>query len=417
MVNRGGMQDYLRSSLQANKPYDRLVFELITAEGDTTPGNPNYNGASNFLVDKLKENGLEATARTAQYFLGMQVQCTQCHNHPFNEAKQDQFWNLNAFFRQTKSEPFKVEKKIEHSVLKNVNFKGEGSTPEEAEIFYELRNGKLQVAYPTFIDGTKINPNGYVSEVNRRSELAKLVVQSDNLATALVNRMWAHFFGRGFTKPVDDIGPHNPPTHPELLDRLGKEFAGHGYDLKRLMRWIVLSEPYSLSSRITPGNRKDDPALGEKPLFSHFYVRQMEPEQLYDSILAATNAHKRDTLAAREEKKGSIISELTIAFSNDDGEEATTFDGTIPQTLMMMNGELISQATSLRPDSFLTKVATSKPEAEVVERLYLAALGRKPTTANLSSAHKLLAAQHDRMSAYQDLWWALLNSNEFIFIH
>jgi hypothetical protein len=247
--------------------------------------------------------------------------------------------------------------------------------------------------------------------------LAKLVVQSDNLAAALVNRMWAYFFGRGFTRPVDDIGPHNPPTHPELLDRLRKEFAGHGYDLKRLMRWIVLSEPYSLSSRITPGNRKDDPALGEKPLFSHFYVRQMEPEQLYDSILAATNTHKSETLAAREEKKGSILRELTIAFSNDDGEEATTFDGTIPQALMMMNGELIGQATSLRPDSFLTKVAAGRPEAEVVERLYLAALGRKPTTANLSSAHKLLVSRHDRMSAYQDLWWALLNSNEFIFIH
>ena len=105
MTNREGMQQYLRQSFLRNKPYDQMVYELVSATGNTKPGSENYNGAANFLVGKLQENATEATARTAKYFLGLQVQCTQCHNHPFNDWKQDQFWSLNAFFRQTDGAP------------------------------------------------------------------------------------------------------------------------------------------------------------------------------------------------------------------------------------------------------------------------------------------------------------------------
>ena len=113
--------------------------------------------------------------------------------------------------------------------------------------------------------------------------------------------MWAHFLGYGFTKPVDDIGPHNPPSHPELLDQLGTAFRDAGFDLKQLMRWIVLSEPYSLSSQMTSRNEDDDPALGAKPMFSRFYLRQMQAEQLYESLLVATAADStlREGRAAR----------------------------------------------------------------------------------------------------------------------
>ena len=114
--------------------------------------------------------------------------------------------------------------------------------------------------------------------------------------------MWGHFLGYGFTKPVDDIGPHNTPSHPELLDELGLAFRNAKFDLKQLMRWIVLSEPYSLSSRMTKRNEADDPTLGARPMFSHFYLRQMEAEQLYESLLVATAAD--ETVEGRAARRG-----------------------------------------------------------------------------------------------------------------
>jgi hypothetical protein len=418
MTNREGMQQYLRSSFLRNKPYDRMVFELVSATGNTAPGEKDYNGATNFLVGKLQENATEATARTAKYFLGLQVQCTQCHNHPFNEWKQDQYWGMNAFFRQTKANANREGREIKTTLLSNQNFAGEGSTPSEAEIYFEKRNGELQVAYPTFIDGTRINSSGYVKDVDRRSELAKLIIKSPYLGKAIVNRYWGHFLGQGFTKPVDDIGPHNAPSHPDLLDRLGSEFAGHGHDLKRLIRWITLSEPYALSSKMTARNSKDDPSLGEKPKFSHFYLRQMQAEQLYESIMVIAHEHQpAGSYEEREGRKADLLRQFTLTFGNDEGEEATMFNGTIPQALMMMNGELVKTAINAGRDSFLLRLALNVRGPEAIDVLFEAALARRPTAADAGMARGLVGSRNNPLSGYQDVLWALLNSNEFIFIH
>src|SRR5262249_33336388 len=132
----------------------------------------------------------------------------------------------------------------------NRDFRGETGDPAKADLFYEQRNGVLKVAYPVFVDGTSLaamyaakgedfGDRGYLADVNRREELAKLIVASREFDRAIVNRMWAHFLGLGFTKPVDDIGPHNTPSHPELLDELGQSFRDSKFDLRKLMRWIV----------------------------------------------------------------------------------------------------------------------------------------------------------------------------------
>lgn len=299
-ISRPGMQKYLRDSFARNKPYDRMVRELVSATGVTTPGASEFNGAANFLVGKLEENATLATADTAKIFLGLQVQCTQCHNHPFNEWKQQKFWELNAFFRQTRALRERVpgSNDIASAQLANEDFAGESGDPDRAEIFYELRNGEMKVAYPVFVDGTEVAPSGFVQEVNRRDELAKLIVNSDYMPKAMVNRVWAHFLGYGFTKPVDDLGPHNSPTHPELLDYLGVQFRESSFNIKELMKWVALSEAYSLSSKISAGNKADDPTLGEQPKFSHFYLRQMSAEQLYESLLTAT--HAQETQADRK---------------------------------------------------------------------------------------------------------------------
>lgn len=423
LVDREGMQQYLRRTFLTNKPYDKMVYELVSATGSNKPGEESYNGAVNFILDNLQENAATATAKTARYFLGLQVQCTQCHNHPFNDWKQDQFWGMNAFFRQSKALRNFQGREIASARLENEDFAGEGSDPKEAEIYYELRNGILQVAYPTFVDGTKIDPSGYADEVNRRAELAKLVVKSEYLGMAIANRMWAHFLGYGFTKPIDDLGPHNAASHPELLEYLGKQFSAQGHDLRRLIRWITLSEAYSLSSRFggrVAKNKTDDPTLGVKPLFSHFYIRQMQAEELYESLLVATEAHKtKGSYEDQEKTKGDWLSQFTLAFGTDEGDEATTFNGTIPQALMMFNGELIKKATSAEKGSFLYKIATGdmKPHARI-DYLYMAALARRPSSKEMKIANELLAARKgDAVAAMQDIWWALLNSNEFILVH
>lgn len=415
VVNREGMQAFLRGSFLRNKPWDKIVYEIVSARGTTAPDSPEFNGAANFLVNKLQENAAEATAKTAKYFLGVQVQCTQCHNHPFNDWKQDQFWGLNAFFRQTKMVQNRNGRSVEYVTLDNQDFKGEGNNPKEAEIYYELRNGVLQVAYPTFIDGTKINPSGYVNEVDRRGELASLIIKHENFGQAIVNRLWSHFLGYGFTKPVDDMGPHNPVTHPELLSRLGKEFATRGHDLKKLIRWITLSEAYALSSKTTPANKKDDPSLGEKPAFSHFYIRQMEAEQLYESLLASTKAGNEGSMTPEERasKRAGWLSQFTVTFGNDEGSEATTFDGTIPQVLMMMNGDLTNNA--LQGQFMQQLAARNAPLKDKVDYLYQSALSRKPTPQELQLT--LSARGADEKAVLQDVFWALLNSNEFIFNH
>jgi hypothetical protein len=422
-VNRDGLAQALRRAMQRNMPYDRMVEELVAAQGLNTPGEAGFNGFVNYLVGTLDENAVQATAKTAQIFLGLQIQCTQCHNHPFNDWKQNQFWEMNAFFRQTRAVRQRDGGRRSQLVeLVNQDFAGENNQPQEAVLFYELRNGLSKAAYPVFVDGQKLpTDSGLVSEIDRRKELARLIVTSEYLAPALVNRIWAHFLGYGFTKPVDDMGPHNPPSHPELLAELAEEFKKHSYDLKQLMTWIVLSEPYALSSKVTPRNKDDDPALGVKPGFSHFYLRQMRAEELYESLLTATEADRAATsYEAREAQKREWLSQFTVAFGTDDNGETTTFNGTIPQALMMMNGDLIEQATSVEKGSFLHRVATDAKLSNPlkIQKLYLAALARRPTGQEIALANELLRLRKgDPVAALQDVWWALLNSNEFIFNH
>ena len=424
-VDRPGLEKYLRDRFASNQPYDRMVHELIAAEGTNRPGAPKFNGAVNFLAGKLDEDATLATAHTAKYFLGLQVQCTQCHNHPFNSWKQDQFWQLNSFFRQTALlRRFRAgSRNVDYFELANQDFGGEDRPmdPANARIYYELRNGKLAAAFPVFVDGTKIETSGYVQDVNRRRELADLVSRSPFLSRAIVNRLWSVFLGYGFTRPVDDMGPHNPPAYPELLEALSHEFETHSFDLKQLMSWIVLSDAYGLSSRTNKHNEKDDPLLGQSPQFSHFYMRQMTAEQLYRSLLTASRADKTHGSADRQqEKQREWLRQFTIAFNNDEGDEATTFDGTITQTLMMFNGDLMRQATEGKAGNYLHQIANDsrKRPTQKIQQLCLAAVAR-PASAREQKAFQALYVYHeqDQLKALQDFWWALLNSNEFILNH
>ncbi|BBO30827.1 hypothetical protein PLANPX_0439 [Lacipirellula parvula] len=458
ITSRSGMKAYLSECFAENRPYNQMVRELITASGDARPEMPEFNGAVNFLVEKLDEGGVQAAAKSAQIFLGMSVQCTQCHNHPFNEHRQNQFWELNAFFRQARVE---VERPDDDdprrlATLSDADIAGEGKMlardnrreiflemkdgklvdRDQAELysaplFYELRNGQLQVAYPAFVDGRSLaemfaeqgpefGNSGRLAQVNRRAELAKLMLAAPELERAAVNRLWAHFMGYGFTKPIDDMGSHNPPSHPELLEELANDFRAAGFDMKQLMRWIALSEAYGLSSEIGAGNKEDDPEQGRPPQFSRFYVRQMGPEQLYESLLTATHADAGLKKGERERLKEQWLEQFNTASGNDEGTETTSFNGSIPQALTMMNGELVRRACSADSGGFLDKVANNAElsDREKISYLYRAALGRLPGKDETKVCNELLAARYGNVvETLQDVWWAVLNSNEFILNH
>lgn len=422
-VSRKGMEKFLREAFTKNRPWNEVVIDIVSAEGHFEE-----NGAVNFLLAQMvmPDDGVLATAKTTRLFMGMQVQCTQCHNHPFNDWQQRQFWEFNNFFRQLQKEDHrKYDPKAGRMVDDYSELKRRDGVADH--VTYEKRNGLIEAAYPRYFGKDVVDEvaqkdkDGW--DVNRREVLAKLMTDGEKplVALAMVNRMWSQFFGYGITKPVDDMGPHNPPSHPELLDRLGGEFVKSRYDVKQLIRWICNSEAYNLTSQASKANEeKDNPAAGTTAMFSHVYLKSMSAEQLYDSLIVATNAHKsgRSSWEQAEDKKRQWLRQFVIAFGTDEGDESTTFNGSIPQALMMMNGDLVKDAISAQKGSFLNTILAETPkDPDRVRRLYFTALGRAPSPQEAKKAQDMLRASPDKLAAYQDMFWALLNSNEFIFIH
>ncbi|WP_437184890.1 DUF1549 domain-containing protein [Planctomicrobium sp. SH668] len=418
-TSRVGMRKFLREAFARNRPWNEVVYDLITAEGHFEE-----NGAVNFILAQLQLNPgsedyhVEATARLTRIFLGQQIQCTQCHNHPFNEWKQNQFWEFNSFLRQTqridhdKYNPRTGDTDDDYSELVYREFMG--------PVYFENRAGLMQVAYPAY-KGAEVDR----SSQDRRTELGKLICHDDNtnqMARAMVNRMWGYYMGYGFTRPVDDMGPHNPESHPEIVDLLTKEFVDSNYDLKKLSRIICNTKAYNLTSQFNAKNDFDNPAAGEIPLFSHMYVKTMQAEQLYDSLLIATNADRAGGAGFEEaeaQRERWMVDFLRI-FGGDEGNEPTLFSGSIPQALLMMNGALVEKAINVEKGSYINSVLSNpkyKTDAARIEALYLSALGRQPSKQETTQLLKLMKYQPDPLKAYQDAYWALLNSNEFIVNH
>ncbi|MGE3821064.1 MAG: DUF1549 and DUF1553 domain-containing protein [Isosphaeraceae bacterium] len=408
-VDRDALNAWLRRQFLDGTPWDRVVYELVTAKGSNKE-----NGAVNFSLAHLDSGAVPLTSMTTRLFLGKQIQCTQCHDHPTNDWKQRDFWGINAFFKGLRRRDVRKA-----TVTGAVDYDHTELTDEPTEAFsqFDRRNGLVGIAYPRYIDGREISPG---TDVDRRVELGKFIADPGNmdLARAFVNRMWGHFLGRGIVHPVDDFGDHNPPSHPELLNRLAEEFRKSDYDVRSLIRWITASQAYNLSSGMTKSNEKDE------VLFSHMALKPMSPEQLFDSLLTATSAHQAGGEDGSGERRERWLNQFVIAFSNDEGDEGTSFQGTIPQALMMMNGDLMERATGGRSGGFLADLyakamnqSRQPPAAYMVHHLYLAALSRPPSARDLRVASEFLNSYPDKVGVLQDLFWALLNSNEFVLNH
>lgn len=439
-VRRDELEKFLRDSFAANTPWNETVYALVSAEGAA-----DQNPAANFLLAHLNQDAVPATALTARLFLGVQVQCTQCHDHPFTKDKQDRFWELNSFFQQTDvvsraplsretasagiatagspSEEVASMETVPASVPEIVTRKVGGP------IYYETLRGEMRAAFPVYA-GHKIDPG---PTVNRRRELGRLIARGDDrqLALAMVNRTWQHFFGHGFTRPVDDMGPHNAPNNPEVLNRLAKEFVASGYDFKQLVRWICATDAYQRASTLDAGNASDDPTTGTAPLFSRVYLKPLAAEQLYDSLLVATRAKSsartdwNDVGRRRED----WVRQFVYSYATEENDEAALPAGSISQALTMMNDRIVEGALAIEPGTLLFDVVhDATDDAAKIRRLSRSALARDPTQAELHAALARLhaartAARSDKgrdqaaANALADVFWAYLNANEFALVH
>ena len=259
---------WVRGSLARNKPYDQFVRELLTATGDAD-NNPAVIWYRE--VDQVEEQ----VEDTSQLFLGLRIQCARCHHHPFEKWSEDDYYGLAAYFSRLRSEPVPAART--------------GAVSRDRRYYYEP--GRATAKNP--ISGRELVPTGLGaapetlgSDRDPREALADWVVDTENpfFARAVVNRYWKHFLGRGIVEPEDDLRETNPPTNPELLDGLAGEFAAGGYDLKGLVRTIVLSETYQRSSQPVERNSTD------KKNFSRFYPKRLPAEVLFDAVHQVTSA-------------------------------------------------------------------------------------------------------------------------------
>ena len=345
-------------------------------------------------------------AATARIFLGVRLECAQCHDHPFDAWEREQFWSFAAFYAPANSRP-----RSQSGVAGFLNnlFGGTKTPPKGLRI----PDTKTYVT-PAFLDNGEQAGSG-----DARQTLAVWMVSPQNpyFARTLVNRMWAHLFGIGLVDPVDDFGSSNQPSHPQLLDELARDFAANDFDLKYLIRAITASRTYQLSSSVGHPSQTDNPRL-----FARMAVKGLSSEQLFDSLAQATGYRELNrNLSPFAFNVGTPRGKFLELF-NSDNDKPVERETTILQALAMMNGQLVSNATHLSRSRTLAAVAEYPlmTTAERIEALYLAALSRPPRVEESARLVKYVESTEkapDRRRALGDVFWALLNSSEFMLNH
>lgn len=420
-VNREKLFEFLADDFRSNTPWIDTIESLITASGRN-----DENGATNFLLAHLNDQATPATAVTARLFLGEQISCVQCHDHPFTkDIRQEDYWALNAFFKDTVRVIVQDVSPETSSGTRSryITCRLEDRPTVERITHFETRSGQMRAVLPKYDDYTVPE----ASMENRRARLASLLADDSDrkIARAMVNRMWAHFFGYGFTNPVDDMGPHAMVSHPEVLELLSEAFVQTDYDLRRLLTWIVSTQAWQLSS--TSENSLDTPEHGEQPLFSRIYARRMAPEQVYESIRVAIRSASGQPLEQdpqTQDHRRSWVQQFARAYETDENDESLNFEGTITQALVMMNGSEVDEAIHLATGAIVDGLSTRSTENETLERVALAALTREPTDeerrafrAHYRQLSRSLPGRQALPQAIEDMMWAYLNSSEFVLVH
>ena len=395
-----GFEFWLQEKLRANTPYDKMVYELLTTPIDTgrgrntpQPGLPG-NGGNPLAFFQAKEGKPEnLAAATARVFMGVQIECAQCHNHPFARWTRDQFWGMAAFFGGIERTGPNV-----FNPVREVIDRRELAIPNSD-----------RVVQASFLDDKEPQ---WKFKTSARVTLAEWLTAPDNpwFARAAANRMWAHLMGVGIIDPVDDLNDDNKPTHPELLDELAKAFVEAKFDTHYLIRAITATEAYQRTSAMT------HPSQADPRLFARMSVKALSGEQLFDSLATATGF--RDPNFNRNPfafNPGSPRALFLDKFAPQG--KRTEPQTSVLQALTLMNGRFVADATNVENSAVLGAIATaplmSTPER--IEALYVATLSRKPTPEEMRRLLRHVEAGGPREVRQRlgDVMWVLLNSAEF----
>ena len=387
--------NWLQERLANNVPIDKMVQELLGASGGTFE-----NAATNYY--QMETDPLKVSENVAQVFMGMRIQCAQCHNHPFDRWTMDDYYSFSAFFSQ-------IGRKT-------------GEDPRETIIF---NSGGGDVKHP--VGGQVMPPKflgGDVPDVagkDRRVVMANWIASTDNpyFAPNLANIVWNHFFGKGIINDVDDVRVRNPPVNAELLAALSEKFIEYNYDFKQIVRDICTSRTYQQSTKLNETNHRDDRN------FSHATLRRIRSEILLDSITQATDTKNKFAglpLGARavQISNGNTSTYFLTTFGRATRGSVCScevqIEPNLSQALHLLNGETIVGKIA-EGKLVERRLAEGKKPEEIVEELYIRCLTRMPTEMEIQKLGEAISASANVQLTLEDTFWALMNSREFVFNH
>jgi hypothetical protein len=398
-------QRWLRGHLDRNTGFDEVLKEVITAGGSTFS-----NPAANYYRVARDPQSLAET--TAQLFFGIRLQCSKCHNHPFERWTQDDYYSMAAWFARVKHRPDAIEP-------------GDKDKKGGSEVVYTSRDGEVtqprtqKVMPPKFMGGpvAAVPPNH-----DRREVLATWMTSADNpfVPKSLVNRVWFHLMGKGIVDPVDDFRDSNPSANDELLDALAKDFVHNKFDLKHLIRTILNSRTYQLSAQTNEFNKDD------AKYFSHANTKLLTAEQLFDAICAVTDRPEKFPgyplgTRAVQLPDGEVNHPFLKAFGQPARELACECEregeSNLAQALQLINGATVNDR--LRdPNNRIGQLMGKKlSDDEMLKSLFMVTLSRPPGADESKAMLAHVTAAMDKRKAWEDVHWALINSKEFLFRH
>lgn len=447
-VDRSAFRDFLRTSFNQKVPYDRFVRSIISATGENKSGSDRSNPAVNFYL-RYADSLADLTGITSRVFLGVQIQCAQCHDHKTEKWKTADFLGLAASYAKTKADV--VEEKQGGTKRLDVN--------DRPKLVARKKDGvDIGGVAPKALDGTNLEPKD--SSKSRREALADWMISPSNpfFAKAIVNRVANDLLGRAFFTPVDDARDSRPPVAPALLDAIAKDFVRGGYDLRGLYILLAQTRAYQASSTVpTASVAKEETAAP----WTVFPLQRLGPDELLASLSQATGIGR---VAAGlkgvdpEALQMALRKQFAFVFDVDEeGDHSGEFDGTITQGLLLMNGRLIDDAVSVKGGNLDEVLKSSKDDRVRIRALYNLALGRAPDASETEAVLAFLQRPappatdppkpaapvagkgaladpmlrfDDRLSRsgkkvqrsgpeqrFEDVFWALLNSSEFLFNH
>jgi hypothetical protein len=463
VVDRGAFRSWLRARFEANAPWDSIVRDLVSATGRNSiggarvrlpraaaPGSDDeaelerINGAVNWTL-RFEQAPQDLAGSASRIFLGVQIQCAQCHDHKTEKWTQVDFRQFASAFLHAKVDP--IDDTREKGVIRRVELV---DLPRVAPRF--ARNADVAPiarSKATALDGTDLEKGG-----GTRKALAAWMTGRDNpwFAKAFVNRMWGHFLGRGFYDPVDDMRAINTPSMPGLLDRMAADFVASGYDVPTLIRTICATVAYQLAASPSPSasaSAKPDP---DNRLWARFHLVPLGPEELLNALLRATEletAARKAGVKDLDQLRQQLVRQYAFLFDVDETDDTPDYSGTVTQALSLLNGQLVGQGARAVPGSALDDVlARQGDDASAIDALVLRILSRTPTDAErtrwveyvqiadktpratipppkrggpgagpLGRLGQKAPPAGARRAAYEDVVWALLNSSEFVFNH